>query len=705
MNAVGQPLPRPDGRIKVTGVARYTADFDRPGKLHAVFVTAPAAGRLTEIATGEAAQEPGVVRILTQADLPRFVAVPPPLLFSLPPMQDDGIRFEGQPVAIVLAETLEQAEAAARRVRITLTPAEVKAPGQSNPRPPAADSGYVFTDIDLAKGDVAAGFSQAAQRIDAEYANPSRHHNPIEPHATLAWWEGEDLVTHDATQWTAGTRLMLATAFGLPPERVRVVCPHTGGGFGSKGFPKWNTLLAAAAARVVGRPVKLVLSRAQMYTMTGYQPLTRHCIVLGAAADGRLTALRQDAVNVTSATEDFVEFATLAGRGMYAVPALQTRQRVEAITAGAPTPLRGPGGGAPGMWALEAAMDELAQALGMDPLELRLRNHAATDPVSGKPWSSNKLREAYALGAERFGWHRRPTRAERDGDWTIGWGMAGAMLGTFRLPAAARVTLRADGTALLESSFNDIGTGVLTIFAQLVGDALGLPPGRVEIHHGDSLLPEACGTFGSASTMCVGAAVLDACRQIRAALGPGDPLALLRRLGRDAQCALGRFSPGEGVQLETDGGSSPTAMRVWGAVFVEVGVDRALGLLRLRRMLGSYSVGRVLNPRTAKSQLIGGMVWGWGMAVMEASMFEPRLGRFLSKDLAGVSVPVNADITSIDALCVEEVDAVASATGGRGLGEIGVVGVAPAVANAVFHATGARIRELPILSENLLIEA
>ncbi|WP_454624192.1 xanthine dehydrogenase family protein molybdopterin-binding subunit [Bradyrhizobium cenepequi] len=702
MKAVGQPFARPDGRIKVTGAARYAADFDRPDKLHAVFVTAATAGRLISLDTEEATRSAGVVHILTQADLPQFATVPVPLMFSLLPMQDDTIRFEGQPMAIVLAETLEQAEEAARRVHMMIAPSEVKAPGQSNPRPPAPDSAYVLAHVDLASGDIAAGLSEATHRISAEYVQPSRHHNAMEPHATLAWWEDEALVVHDATQWTTGTQQMLAVALGLTPDQVRVICPHTGGGFGSKAFPKWHTLFAAAAARVADRPVKLVLSRAQMYTMTGYQPLIHHRIELGATPDGRLTALCHDVVNVTSSTEDFVEFATEAARAMYAVPALETHQRVEEITAGTPTPLRGPGGGAPGMWALESAMDELAHALGMDPLEFRVRNHADSDPVSGKPWSSKKLLEAYALGAEHFGWHRRPARAERDGDWMIGWGMASAIMGPFRFPATVRVTLRADGTVLLESSFSDIGTGVFAVFSQLVGDALGLPPDRVEIRNGDTMLPEASGTFGSSSTICVGAASLDACRQIRASLGEGDPLTMLRRTGRPSEASIGRFSLGEGVPMDTDGRTSPTAMRVWGAVFVEVGVDRALGLLRLRRMLGSYSVGRILNPRTAKSQLIGGLIWGWGSAAMEASTFEPRLGRFLSKDLTGVPLPVNADIPAVDAVWVDEVDEVASAVGGKGIGEIGVVGVAPAVANAVFHATGLRIRELPILPQRLL---
>ncbi len=706
MKTVGQPFARPDGRIKVTGTVRYTADFDRPGKLYAVFVTAPAVGRLAALTTEDAAQSPGVARIITREDLPSFAPMPPPMLmFSRPPMQDDAIRFEGQPVAIVLAETLEQAEAAARRVRVTVVPGEMKVPGQSNPRPPASDNnGYIYHDIDLAKGDLAAGFAHAVHRIEAEYALPSRHHNPMEPHAALAWWEGNNLVVHDTTQWIAGTRQMLATAFGLPPEQVRAICPHTGGGFGGKAFPKWYTLFAAAAARLAGRPVKLVLSRAHVCTMTGYQPATRGQIQLGAAADGQLTALRHNTVNVTSTTEDYVEFATEAARRMYAAPAFETYQRVEEISIGTPTVLRAPGGGAPGMWALESAMDELAHALGMDPLELRLRNYADRDPANGKPWSSNKLLEAYALGAEQFGWHQRPVKAERDGDWIVGWGMASATMAAFRFPATARVTLRSDGTALIEASFNDIGTGVFAIFSQIVADALDLSPDRIEIRNGDTALPEACGTFGSASSMCVGAALLDACRQIRAALGEGDPLTLLHRIGRPSMAALGRFSIGDGVAMDTDGGALPMAMRTWGAVFVEVGVDPALGLLRLRRMLGSFSVGRILNPRTAKSQMIGSMIWGWGMVAMEGSLFEPRLGRFLSKNLGGTPVPVNADITDVDAIWVDEVDEAPSAIEGKGVGEIGAVGVPPAVANAVFHATGLRIRELPIGPKKLLAE-
>jgi len=356
----------------------------------------------------------------------------------------------------------------------------------------------------------------------------------------------------------------------------------------------------------------------------------------------------------------------------------------------------------PGMWALESAMDELAYALDLDPLELRLRNHADTDPASGKPWSSKRLREAYHLGAERFGWHRRPHTAERDGDWLVGWGMASATMGCLRFPAAARVVLRADGTAVVESSFNDIGTGTFAVLAQLVADGLGVPFDRVQVRNGDSTLAEASGTFGSSTTMCVGAAVMDAVRRIRAECGNGDPVVALRASGRAEISAAGTFSPGEGLMMETDGHAGPYAMRTWGAMFVEVGVDPELGLLRLRRALGCYSVGRIVNPRTARSQFIGGMIWGWGMAAMEASAFEPRLGRFLSKDLAGVPLPVNADITNIDAIWVDEEDPHASPFGGKGIGEIGAVGVAPAVANAVFHATGKRIRSLPILPGKLL---
>jgi len=701
MNAtIGQPLARPDGGIKVTGAARYTADVARPGLLHAVLVTAPAAGRLLAVETAAAAAMPGVLRILLAADMPRFGEVPIPLASSRPVLQDDVLRFEGQPVAIVLAATLEEAEAAARRCAVEVEAAPVRAPGTGNARPPATDGGYAFLPPDLGRGDVPAALAAAAARVEAGYVMPCRHHNPMEPHATLAWWEDGSLTVHDATQWTMGTRNLLAMALGLAPDAVRVLARHVGGGFGAKGYPKWHTVLAAAAARIAGRPVKLVLSRSQMYALTGYQPWMRQEVALGADAAGRLQALRQAAVNVTSSTEDFVEYATAAGRSMYAVANLETTQRVEEITAGVPTAMRAPVEG-PGMWALESAMDELAAALRIDPLELRLRNHAEHEPSSGKPWSSKRLREAYALGAEHFGWSRRPPPGTRDGDWLVGWGMASATMGSFRFPAAARVTLRADGTALLESSFNDIGTGVFAIFPQLVGDALGLPPERVEVQNGDSLLPEAGGTFGSSTTMCVGAAALDAARRLRAELGGGDAVAALRAAGQAAASATGRFAPGD-APMETDGESTPYAMRTWGAVFVEVGVDPELGLLRMRRLLGSYSVGRIVNPRTARGQLIGGLIWGWGMAAMEQSAFEPALGRFLSKNLSGVALPVNADITEVDAVWVEEEDAHAGPVGGKGIGEIGAVGVAAAVANAVFHATGRRHRSLPILPEHLV---
>jgi xanthine dehydrogenase YagR molybdenum-binding subunit len=699
MNAVGQPLTRPDGRIKVTGAARYTADFAREGMLHAVLVTAPAAGRLLGVEAAEAAGAPGVLRVLLQEDMPRFGDVPIPLIFSRPAMQDGEVRFEGQPVAMVLAETLEAAEAGARLCRVRVEPAEVKVPGRGNPRPPAADSGYVLGEVDLEKGDTAGALASAPVRVGEAWTMPSRHHNPMEPSATLAWWEDDALTVHDATQWAAGVRNMLAMSLGLSPEKVRVICPHTGGGFGAKGYPKWHALLAAAAARIVERPVKLVLTRAQMYTMSGYQPHMRQEVELGADGEGRLTALRQAVVNVTSSSEDFVEFASFAGRHMYAVPNLQTTQRIEEITAGVPTAMRAPVEG-PGMWALESAMDELAVALRMDPLELRLRNHADVEPVSGKPWSSKKLREAYALGAERFGWNRRPSPGTRDGDWLVGWGMASATMGCFRFATPARVTLRADGTALAEASFSDIGTGVFAIFPQLLGDALGMSPERIEIRHGDTALPQASGTYGSSTAMCVGGAMLDAVAKLKAELGE-DPVAALRASGRAEAVAEGAFSVGDGP-MDADGGSTPYAMRTWGAVFVEVGVDQELGLLRLRRMLGSYSVGRILNPRTARGQFIGGLIWGWGMAAMEQSAFEPNLGRFLSKNLSGVALPVNADITDVDAVWVEEEDPHASPWGGKGIGEIGAVGVAAAVANAIFHATGRRIRELPILPEHLV---
>jgi xanthine dehydrogenase YagR molybdenum-binding subunit len=720
---IGQPLPRPDGPAKVTGRARYTADHTAPSLLHAALVTATIpAGRIEAIRIDAALHERGVVRVLTHRDMPDLggddeALTGPPSAQTFLPLQGDEIRHQGQPVAIVLAETVEAAEAGARRVEVRYAAGEARAPVPPSwaeleavadrPRP----SGFLFEQPTFEK--LAPDLPSAAVVVEATYVQPMRHHNPMEPSAVLASWDGDALTVHDSTQHVYSVRKVLAARLRVPVDRVRVIAHHTGGGFGVKGWVWPHEVLAAAAARIVGRPVRLVLRRADLYSCLGYQPRVVQRIALSADTAGRLLGIDHAVINTTSVSDDYVEYATEASRGLYATPGMRLSQRVERAHVAMPTPMRAPVEG-PGTWALESAMDELAGALGLDPLDLRLVNHAERDPGTGQPWSSKKLREAYEDGARLFGWRDRP-RGARDGAWRIGHGMATCTMGTFRNPSSAEIRLRADGSALVETGTQDIGTGTLTIVPQIAADVLGLPIDRIAVAIGDTVLPEAGPTYGSSSTMGVGAAVLRAAEDVRGKLArlvglPPDGVELaggrIRRTGgdggdgvaiTDALCGAGIAELVGAGRFDPEQHGKGHAMRVFGAVFVEVGVDLELGLLRLRRVVGAYSAGRIINPRTARSQMIGGIVWGWGMAAMERSPYDPRLGRFVSKDLAGVALPVNADIPAdITVHFVDEFDPHTSPIGARGIGELGATGVAAAVANAVFAATGRRIRELPI---------
>jgi xanthine dehydrogenase YagR molybdenum-binding subunit len=706
---LGQSLPRQDGPLKVTGAARYTADNRPTGMLHGVFVGAPvAAGRVKDIDVRAAEALPGVARVLTHRDLPRLAEPPmPPAASMRIPLQDDEIRHHGEPVALVLADTLEDAEHAVTLVKLDVAESGF-VPHPAGDRADAAvprESGYLFGDIDIEHGDVDGGLAGADVSHRNTYVQPSRHHNPMEPSATLAEWDADTLSVVDATQWVYGVRIVLAAVLELAPEQIRVRSPHTGGGFGGKGFVWPHQIIAPVAARVMQRPVRIVLTRAQMYSVIAYQPQLVQTVALGAHRDGRLAAIDHESINVTSMTDDFVEFATEASRTTYASPAIRLAQRVQRANVNLPNPMRAPVEGC-GLWALGSAINELAADLRIDPVELRLANHADRHPVTGQPWSSKKLRECYADGARAFGWRGRPSEPEREGDWLVGQGMADCAMGCFRNPSDANVRLHADGTAVIEAGFQDIGTGTLTIFPQIVAGVLGLEPGMVSCAMGDTALPQAGPTFGSSTTMGVGAAVIaaarDALEKLRArsgeelgeAPGVGALSAAMSAAGIEQLVGNGHFQPDDDI---------PYALRTFGAVFVEVGVDPELGLVRLRRAVGRYSVGRVVNPRTARAQMVGGIVWGWGKATLEASHHDRHLGRWISQNLAGVAVPVNADIPSdIDVGFIDEVDEHASPIGGKGIGELGATGVDAAVADAVFHATGRRIRELPITPDKLL---
>ncbi len=702
---IGESLNRVEGIEKVTGRARYAGDVVVPGMLHGVIVGAPvAAGRVTSIDRELAMQQPCVVRVITRADMPRFGKIEPPAAVLNLPLQTDDIHHEGEPVAIVLGESIEAAECGASLVKVAYALGEVLIPGKGRRVRPEL---LYPMGGDFDKGDVAAGFANAAQRVRQTYEQPARHHNPMEPSATLAEWRGDQVTMYDSVQAGYNVPPVVGAALGIPPENVRVIAPHTGGGFGCKGYVWPHQILAAAAARVVGRPVRLAHTRSTMYSNAGHQAWMTQEVELGAQADGTLTALRHEIVNATALLDTHFEPSSETSKSLYACPAIMTRQQLERVNIGLPTAMRAPVEG-PGTWALESAMDELAIALKMDPLDLRLRNYAETDPHTGKPWSSKKLREAYEDAARRYGWRARHKRPKRDGNWVIGHGMATATMGNFRHAGGARVRLKDDGTAIIEAGTHDIGTGTLTVYTQIAADTLGIAPDKVSIRWGDTTLPRASPVYGSSATMTTGSAVMLAARQAKeklAKLVPNvtDHGAAMRKAGisdivGDAQITLPKNLP-----FNADGADTPYAMRTWGAVFLEIGVDSDLGILRLRRVVGSYSAGRIINPKTARSQLTGGIIWEWGKATMEESVQEPTHGRWLAKNLSNVAIPVNADIpTNIDVTFVEEFDPHASPLGARGIGELAATGVAAAVANAVYDAVGVRVRSLPILPWKIL---
>jgi xanthine dehydrogenase YagR molybdenum-binding subunit len=708
---IGAPMRRPEGRAKVTGEAKYAGEETPSNTLHAVIVASSiASGRVTSIEAKAALALPSVVAVLTHNDMPKLAPpLVPPVAQTFMPMQGTEIHYEGQPVALVLAETLEAAEEGAALVKTTYSRSDPVAFENAVERVPRGEgNGYAYWEFDTNKGDAEGALGKAAVSVDQTYVTASRHHNTMEPSATLAEWRGDTLHMHDATQWTYGIRYGLSAMLKMPPEKIHVRCPYTGGGFGAKGYVNPHQILTALAARIVGRPVKLAIERVGCYTGIGFQPVVRSRVRLAAERDGRLTAIVHETTNVSSRVDDYVEFGTAGTRALYATPSLATRSRIVSANVGTPQAMRAPHEG-PGMFALESAMDELAYALDMDPLELRLKNYADTDPINGKPFSSKKLREAYNEGARRFGWSRRSPapRSMREGDKLIGWGMASGIMSTFRFASQARIRLAADGQVTIETGCQEIGTGVYTIMPQIAAEVLGVPAERIMLRLGDTSLPQAGPTTGSSTAMSAGSAVADAAEKLKerlAALSGAKQAppsqswgALMRKRGVEELVADGTFALPNEVPFDAHGGASGYSMHTWGAIFVEMEVDEDMGRARMRRCVAGYSAGRILNPRTARSQMIGGIIWGYGRAMLEESAMDARYGRYLSKNLSGVMLPVNADIPQdIDVFFVDEHDPHASRIGARGIGELGEVGVAAAITNAIYHATGKRIRKLPV---------
>jgi xanthine dehydrogenase YagR molybdenum-binding subunit len=732
---LGQPLDRIDGQSKVTGQARYAAEHPLPRLAHAVLVTSTIAhGRIATIQTAVAERMRGVVLVMTHLNAPKLPnqgrpALEPPAGRFLNLLQNDQVQYNNQPVALVVAETLEQAQDAARFVQIAYaaSPAELdfdRAKTVAHPALKARDE-----EAATSRGDFLGGWHSASTRVDAVYTTPEETHNPMEPHATIAHWEGEHLTLYDSTQGVTGVKTVVAKTLGLPVGQVRVLCPHVGGGFGCKGSAWSHVLLAAMASRQAGRPVKLVLDRPQMFGMVGYRPRTEQRLRLGATADGRLTAMGHEVIASTSFQEDWLEPSALLTRMLYTSENQQTSHRLARLHHGTPTFTRAPGP-ASGSFALESAMDELAYALKMDPIALRLKNYAETDLGRGLPWSSKALRQCYAAGAERFGWSSRTPepRSMRKGPLLVGWGMATAVYPSHRSPASASARFLPDGSALVQSGSQDLGTGTYTVMTQVAAEALGLPLDRVRFELGDTALPEAPGSGGSQSVASVAPAVQAAARAARdklVALALADPQSplhgsrpeeavvelgqMFRKAAPERREAVQALLARHGGQVvEATAKATPGAeakafsMNAFGAIFAEVNVDPDLGIITVPRLVGAYGVGQLLNRKTGHSQLMGGIVWGISMALHEKTEMDLRTGRAVNGNLAEYHVPVHADIGSIDLIVVDEVDPQINGLSAKGIGEIGIVGVAAAIGNAVFHATGRRIRALPITLDNLL---
>jgi xanthine dehydrogenase YagR molybdenum-binding subunit len=739
MTAVGTPVTRVDGPAKVTGAARYSAEITLPNTAYLAIVGATiAAGRVAAVDADAARAADGVLAVFTHQDLPR-IAKQPPLLpslvgFAAPgetffPMQDNVVHYAGQPVVLVVAETYEQAQYAATLVQVSYD-VEPSLTTIDEGREQAYEAERLFGGLMPARnerGDVETALAQAEVGLEATHRMAANHHNAMEAPSTVAVWENGKLTLYESTMGIRATQQTVAQLLGLPISHVRVITHFVGGGFGSKAMVWPAVTLTAMAARIVGRPVKMMLTRPQMFTSNGHREEQEQSIAIGATRAGRLTAIRHEKLSIASPFDDWAEPATGVSSQLYACENYLGVHRLIKGNTMTPTFTRGPGETL-GVYTLETAMDELAYLLDIDPVELRLRNLTSVDPY-GHPWSSYGLEECLRLGAERFGWSARPPapRSTRDGDWLIGTGMAAVAYPiAFFMPAQrARARVLADGSAVVQTSTQEFGTGVLTMATQVAADALGMELRDVSFQAGDSDLPNSSAAVGSAGAGMVSSSVHEAGTALRnqlVTMAIGDEQSPLFGVG----AASVTVSAGRMTSAERDGASdtyqellarnhlsdaeaigvwrpppldTPHGLLTFGAQYAEVAVDPQLGLTRVRRLAGTFAPGRVLNPLLARSQLMGGMLWGLSQALLEANHMDPRYGRWAETNLAEYLVPVNADAPDVTIDFVDVRDELVGPLGAKGVGEIGQVGVAAAIANAVFHATGRRVRELPLAPE------
>jgi xanthine dehydrogenase YagR molybdenum-binding subunit len=736
MSAVGKPLARRESRAKVTGGARYTYEVPVAGLVYGVMITSRCAkGRVASMDTAAAERHPGVVAILTPFNamkLPGGTKAEDPSDRTVHALQDTVIAYSNQPIALAVADTFERAVHAANLVKVVevAEPFTVDLAAElHNGFPHDLMTGGHKLPADQTRGDISKGLDphRIAAKVDAVYQTPPETHNPMEPHATLAIWSGPDRLTlYDATQGIFGVRKKIAKVFGLAPENVRVITKFVGGGFGCKGTPWSHVPLAALAAKQVGKPVKIALTRQQMFGMVGGRPQTHQKILAAATPDEQLTSLRHESWSSTSSFDDYVEPASLVSRHAYAVPNLETRHRLVRLDIATPTYMRAPGESS-GSFALESAMDELANQLNIDPMRLRFTNHCDADPTEGKPFSSKSLKECYRMAATRFGWQNRkqqPGSMPMKNGKLVGYGMATASYPANQGKSDASVKVNADGTVLVESGTIDMGGGSYTVYAQVAADALGVDVEKVRFDLGDTNMPEAPRSGGSTTAASVATAVEAACAALKEKLvllatrdsrspvfGATDAKAEDGRIvGGGKNESFGNVAARNNGAVEARAHTDPSkdrdnyALHSFGAQFVEVHVDPDLGMVRVARMTGCFAAGRILNERLARSQFIGGMVWGIGMALHERTVYDQKLGRIMSRDFADYHIPTHADVVELEAMFLPlEKDEHVNPAGVKGIGEIGITGAAAAIANAVFNATGVRIRELPITPDKLLL--
>ncbi|MFI1990482.1 xanthine dehydrogenase family protein molybdopterin-binding subunit [Actinoplanes sp. NPDC020271] len=663
--AVGSPVARLEGPAKVSGAARYAAEYPQDHLAYGWIVASPVArGRLDAVLTDPAEED--VLAVLWHGNAPELEKSDDPELAVL---QSDEIRYRGQPLALVIATSIEAARRAAQAVQLEITAedhdVELRAdhPDRYTPETVVPD---VPAGSDI--GDADGALATAPVTVDVVYETPALHNNPMEPHATIARWDDQDLILYDSNQHPSGIAQTVAAIFGLTAERVHVVTEHVGGGFGSKGSARPNAVLAALGSLVTGRPVQVALPRQAMFSVVGHRAPTVQRIRIGATEDGTLTAIDHQTCTQSSRLLEFVESASVVTRDMYPVPNLRTGHQVVRLDVPTPRWMRAPGE-APGMVGLECALDELAVKLGADPVELRIRNSP----------SNPRYVECLRTGADRFGWSPRARRV--DGEWLVGTGMAGATYPAQAMPSTARVRALGGDEYEVAIAAADLGTGARTILAQIAADELDVPVDQIHIRIGDSTLPQASVAGGSSGSASWGWAVTGACRELRSAGGTRDEAT---------------FDTTESVQQQKEDRHAS------GAHFAEVRVSTVTGEIRVSRLFGMFDGGRILNPRTARSQFLGGMIMGMGMALHEESVLDPAQGTWVNHDLAEYHIPTHADVEWIDAAWLDAPELDLNPMGSKGIGEIGIVGSPAAILNAIFHATGVRIRSLPARLDKLL---